>query len=131
MEEQETVHGYEIPIRPLNEEEKSRDITPERIRNYETTVGESFLDGHSSLMCIDTVIGFFLARYPEKAVELIRVGNEKFREVLSLEEIFVPEWDEEENNKFLQTICDYVNLTVKTKARINQVLIQIDEHYNK
>lgn len=128
--EEETVDGHDIPLRELTEEEKLKEITPERIRNYEIDCGESFLDQHGSTFDTQIVIGFFLAKHPERAVELLEISNSKYAEVLNIEHEFVPEYNEEEYNKFLQTLCDFVNLTVNTKRRLNQILIQVDEHYN-
>jgi hypothetical protein len=128
--EEETVEGHDIPLRELTEEEKSKEVTPERIRNYEIDCGESFLDQHGSTFDIQIVIGFFLARYPERAAELLEIANDEYAEVMNIEHEFVPEYNEEEYVKFLQTLCDFVNLTVNTKRRINQILIQFNEHYN-
>jgi hypothetical protein len=130
--EQETIDGYNIPSRELTEEEATRPLTTDRIRNYEVTVGESFLDTHGSSINLQAIMGFLMARYPEKASELLEMGNNKFGDLNDLNDIFVPsEWTEKLHCEMLQNICDFINLTVSTKKRINKVLIIVDEHYNK
>lgn len=127
--EQETIDGFTIAKRDLTEEESSRDLTPERIRAFETTVGESFIDTYDHLFNAHAIVGFLMARHPDKASELLAVINTKYPTLNDLNDIFVSDWNEEDHCKMLQDICDFINLTVKTKARMNSNLIIVAEHY--
>jgi hypothetical protein len=130
MEEQETIDGFDIPTRELTAEEASRDLTPDRIRDFEIDAGEAFLDQFDHLLNTQAIMGFLMARHPDKASQLLAMGNQKYATLNDLNEIFVPEWSEENHCKMLQDICDFINLTVNTKKRMNTNLIVHYEHYN-
>lgn len=131
--EDEILDGFtSIRKRELTDEEANTPITSDRIRSYEIEIGESFIDQHGSGLNRQAIMGFMMARHPDKATELLEMGNSQYLDLNALDDIFMPEgWKEEEYSKMLQDVCDFINLTVATKRRINTILICVDEHYNK
>lgn len=132
-EELEELPGWTgIKKRMLTNEEKDMPLTAERIRTYEIHVGESFLDQHGSEINLLAVMGFLMALHPHKAKELLEMGNSEYGDLNSLDDIFLPDgWNEKDYSNMLQDVCDFINLTVETKSRLNTILICIDEHYKK
>lgn len=101
-----------------------QEVTCERIRDWEHEAGESFLDQTGYIIPHLPLAGFFMAKYPEKASDLIQeVINNKYGEAMSVEHVIVSEFSEENYNKFFDTLCEYINLTVNTKIRVNYALI--------
>lgn len=122
--EKTTIDGFKLPKRELTEEEATRDITPERIREFENHVGEDFIDQYDHLFNAEIVAGFLLARHPHKATELLEWASGDHASLNDLSEII------EEDDRRLQDICDYINLTVNLKKRLNMNLIVVVEHYS-
>ena len=129
--EKETVHGFSIPLRELTEQEASMDITLERFSNYHTAVGEDFADQHGSLINHLIVGGYLMAKHPELSNELLAVMNNKYGEVLSFTEVYAEHLNDENNDLFYTELAEFLNLTVAAKKRVNQILIQIAEHYKR
>lgn len=131
-EEQETVRGFSILKRPLNEEEKSRDITIERIQSFHRDAGEDFLDTADE--ADPKVFGGFIAhKYIDRASEVYEIMNENklFLEINSFREFYDPEYNEEADlEQVYFDFIEFVNTTKSTKERVNQVLIQVHEYYN-
>jgi len=131
MEEEKTVNGYNIPLRELTEEEATRDITLDRFNDYMCTVGEDLVDQHESIVDYKVYGGWLLARYPEKNLEILRCINDSWPSVQSMMyEVFDAEGEDNELNVFYTDFAEFLNLTGAAKERVNQILIQIDEHYN-
>lgn len=98
-------------------------VTLERWKEWENNIGEMFIDQNSHLLSHLPIAGYFMAKYPEHATEIIdEVINNKFGEVLGLKDIIEGD-DEEKYEEFIQHLCDYINLTTNTKARVNYHLI--------
>ena len=124
----ETVNGFDIPLRELTEEEANRDVTWERFREFHYTAGEDFLDttGDGNYRIFG---GFLLARYPEHAKEILEVCNEKYGCSVDYLEIIGFDNDKDIDTVYLD-FAEFTNLTSALKKRVNQVLIQVVEHYN-
>ena len=124
------VDGFGIPWRQLSEEELNQDITFDRIDDYHGEVGEDFLDQHSSLSNRHMVLGFMLAKFPEIAEEILKEANSRYGSANGL--YYSLPYDEgEAYEKFYTAYAEFCNLTVHTKRRVNQILVQILEHYKR
>lgn len=123
-----TVNGFDIPLRNLTEEEATRDITWERFREFHYTAGEDFLDttGEGNRLIFG---GFLLARYPTYADEILKVCNDKYGCSADYLEIIGFDNDKDIDTVYLD-FAEFANLTSALKKRINQVLIQVVEHYS-
>lgn len=125
-----TVYGFSIPLRELTEEEKTRDITIERIRDFHYDAGEDYLD------CCDTcdpqAFGLWLLnKYPDHQDDIKEILKDRFLEVNTFNsELDMYGFDNDED---IDTIyfdyCEYVNTTTALKERDNQILIQVAEYY--
>lgn len=129
-ETQETINGFSIPKRDLTDEEKSRDITMERIQEFHYSAGEDFLDttgeGNVLIFC-----GWMLHKYPELQEEILEIANSKWAEIRTFTELEEFEYDEAlDNDKIYIDFCEFCNQTVGLKERVNQVLIQVKEYYD-
>ena len=129
---EETVTGFDIPLRELTKEESEREITLERFRRFHYDVGEDFIDctGIGSELIFG---GYLLHKYPEKSSQILDIINEKgkFLEITSFCEVDGLGYDEKEDiDMVYQDFADFCNLTVHLKKRVNQVLTQLVEYYN-
>lgn len=126
----ETIDGFDIIKRELTEEEATREITLERFSNFHIDVGEDFVDQFTS---IDEKVlgGFLMAKRPEISHKIVNVLNDKYSEALTLEHLYSDELADDNNDLFYTDLAEFINLTVHLKKRVNQVLIQVDEHYNE
>lgn len=129
MEEIETIIGFDIPKRELTEEEKSREITIERIRDFHYTVGEDFLD-QTSLGDAKIFAGFIAHKYPDKAKDIYKINNCKgiYLTIASFTDLFSFNEDEDIKGLYFEFV-EFANTTSYLKEYINQVLIQVDEFY--
>jgi hypothetical protein len=132
MVEQETVNGFDIPIRKLTEEEQSRDITLQRFKEFHYSAGEDFLDttseGDAKIFA-----GYLLHKYPKLSKDILDIVNEKgkYLEIRSFVELEPLDYNDKEDIEMLyQDFSDFCNLTEHLKRRVNQVLIQVKEYYN-
>lgn len=124
--------------REFTEEELSRDITFERIRDYHYSVGEDFVDQNESIGDARILLGFIIAKSPELTSGLIELANSKVGKpwpyCLTVQDILGYldcEGDSEAgHNAFYTLYADFANHTVKMKAEINKILISTEEHYN-
>lgn len=132
IKEVETVDGFDIPKRELTEEEANRDITFERFEEWHNEVGEDFCDQVGHLFNEKIFGGWLLHKYPEKSKHILELLNNKFCDVLSLQEIF--EDNSAEGNggdkTFYTDFAQFLNQTEKAKKRVNQILIQVMEYHN-
>lgn len=131
--EQETIEGFDIPLRELTEEEASRPITLERFQDFHYEVGEDFIDQIDSVNSSRIALQFYgysIAKHPEwssKLIESCDVPNPYTQLVQSVYDDFDTGND---GDLFYSDFAEFVNFTVDTKKRINQVLIQIEEYYS-
>ncbi len=155
--EDSTVHGFDIPLRQLTNEEKNRDLTIDRIREFHYAAGEDFLDQVCTINMVGFV-NFLLKTHPNLSKEILKVinkalnrnlhplkatdftdeivDNEEFRKDLYLLEVkdftTIKQFgysDKIDNDKIYIDYCNFVNLDPVQKAIDNQVLIQVVEYY--
>lgn len=129
--EVETVNGFDIPLRELTEAEADRKITWQRFREFHYAAGEDFLD-QTDEGNVQMFGGYLLAKYNEFAKEIIEICNNRYAGIIDFREIEILGYDK---GKDIDTVycefAEFCNLTVATKRRVNQVLIQVTEHYNQ
>jgi hypothetical protein len=126
---EEIVDGHDIPLRELTEEEATRDITLDRFNDYMCTVGEDFVDQHC--ICNAQVLGgWLLGKHPKYKLEICEVLNDSPIEQDFLH-LYVENYNDNAEDEFYIDFAEFLNLTIAAKKRVNQILIQIDEHYNK
>ena len=127
-----------IPVRPLTEEEATRDITIERVSAFNAKMGENFLDSRGGdEVDKDAFGGFLMAKRPELSSKILEIMNDKYGEMLSYEEMFQDLYSDTETgnltdwetpyNEFYSYYCEFVNQTTSTKKRLNEVLIMLTE----
>lgn len=127
----ECIYGFDIEKRELTEEEKTRDLTVDRIREFHYLVGEDFLDTCDTVNA-EVFAGYLLAKFPHKNKEILNILNKKknFLECMSFSDIDIFSYDDKlDMDKLYVYYCDFINLTGANKERDNQVLIQVVEHY--
>lgn len=123
---QTEVTGFSIPIKQLAEEQYKQDITLERIQDFHYEAGEDLLDTMGVGMYVTKLVaGFLMCKYPHLANEINTCGNS---DICSIYNLFQDYFDEE-GNTFYEDFCEVINYTEITKAKINQVLIQVEEYY--
>ena len=123
MTEVETIDGFDIPKRELTEEEATREITKERFDSFHVEAGEDFCDTCCSTINVRILGGFLMAKHPNLSLEFLEVLNDKYAEALGLKSVY------EDEDEFYTELAEFINLTVNLKARVNQILIQVDEYY--
>jgi hypothetical protein len=132
MEEKETITGFDIQVRPLTEEEATRDVTLERFNDFHSDAGVDFADTCGLTINPYVFVGFLMAKHPEWSHGLVDTIN-KGGDANSLRNFYI-----EENGKdvykaedaFYTDLAEFVNLTKHAKKRVNQILIQVWEYYN-
>ena len=132
---QETIDGFNIPKRELTQEEATREITFERIQDFHRDAGEDYLDICSlDIQAEKIFLGFLLAKRPDLAKEILSVANGN-GDYSYIDSEFYELFEETPGNylgdAFYKLFAEFANLTGGLKKRINQVLIQVHEHYNK
>ncbi len=113
------------------ESERERELTIARFRDFNYDAGEDFLDGFNSIN-VTLFCGFLLAKYQTISKDILDILNKKgdllnvnsFTELLGYDE-------EADINTIYYVFVEFANLTMSLKARINQVLIQVDECYGE
>lgn len=136
--ELETIDGFNIPIRPLTEEEATREVTVQRFKDWHAVVGEGFMDDHGGGNIPYKIFGgFLLAKRPDLNKEICDILNDQFGEMLSFEHLIEDQHPGEDVeweiafNEFYGYVCEFVNLTTGVKKKINESLIILMEHYGK
>lgn len=129
--EVETVNGFNIPLRELTPEEADLDITWKRFRSFHYAAGEDFLDqtdeGNALIFG-----GWLLHKYPQHCVDILEICNDRYPSVLDFSDLEFLSYDEEKDIDLLYVdFAEFCNLTQALKKRVNQVLIQVTEHYNR
>lgn len=127
----ETITGFDIPVRPLTDEEASRDVTLERFNNFHADAGEDFADTCGLTINPYVFVGFLMAKHPDWSHGLVDCIN-KGGDANSLRNFYIDELGStiEAEDAFYTDLAEFVNLTKYAKKRVNQILIQIDEYYN-
>lgn len=136
----ETIEGFNISKRELTEEEAIREITLDRIINFNNEVGEDFLDQVGSLnndKIALTFCGFAMLKHPELSHEFLKATNRGHVYTQVLKEVYDDNMEgfNSENmtniaeETFYSDFAEFLNLTEYSKKRANQVLIQVAEHY--
>jgi transposase len=123
--EVETIHGFDIPKRQLTEEEATREITLERFQQFGYDAGEDFVDQCESLYNAHIFIGWCLHKYPELSKELLKAANSKYCSVQNVLHLL------DNDDQFYTDFAEFLNQTEHAKAKTNQILIQVNEYYNK
>ena len=126
---EETIHGFDIPKRELTKEEAERPITLERFNEWHSEVGEDFCDQVGHLISEKALAGFLAGKYPSRSYEIFDIVNEEYSEALSFQD-FYGKSDGIDLDKFYTDLSEFINLTQHCKANVNQILIQVMEHYN-
>jgi len=127
--EVETIDGFDIEKRELTAEEASIDVTLDRIHAFHRQVGEDYLDtcsmdGQAEKM----FLGFLMCKRPDLSPQILKIVNNGYMD-LEFYEAFAKVEDESTEDEFYRLFAEFTNLTKGFKKRVNQVLIQIDEHY--
>lgn len=131
--EQKTITGFSILKRELTEEEASREVTIERIRDFHYEAGEDFLDIADDARA-EIFAGFIVHKYKDRAAKIYDIcnSNKGYLSVMDFKEFYEPEYNEEEDiDQIYFDYIEFVNTTVHLKKRVNQVLIQVMEYYNQ
>jgi hypothetical protein len=125
--EKETITGFNIEKRKLTQEEMNREITLDRFDEFHVKAGEDFCDTVGHLINSKILCGFLIAKQPQISHQLLNEINQD-GDALSLLHIYedlLVEGDDE----FYSDLAEFANLTTHLKARLNQILIQVAEHY--
>jgi hypothetical protein len=131
----ETISGFDIPKRELTQEEKKKEITIERIRGFHYDAGEDLLDqvgyefGNAFIFG-----GFVLHKYKEHSKMILDHINQNINhlDIHCFNELEIYEYnDEDDMDGIYYDLVEFLNLTENAKERANQILIQVDEYYNK
>jgi len=128
-----------VSVIKLTDEQAAMDITIDRIDEYDRYVGEDFIDQNETIINMRMFVGFVMGRHPHRVKKLIDILNSEFGGFWSdIQEVFGDEVEENEENKydkalemFYQQICDFVNLTVSTKRRFNEILFSVKASYER
>lgn len=128
--EQETICGFNIPKRELTEEEATREITIERFNEFHAIAVEDFCDQCEQEINRFITGGYLICKHPELATEILRTLNDKYGGLTSIWEVYADKLNDG-NDIFYTDLAEFLNLTGKAKERVNQILIQVVEHYKK
>lgn len=130
----ETIIGFDIEKRELTQEEKTRDVTLDRFREFHNKACEDFCDQVGHMINAKILTGFLMGKRPEISHQLLDAIN---KDADALELKYVYEENIENNTEeylyieeiFYSDLAEFINLTVHLKERTNQILIQVSEHY--
>ncbi len=112
----------------LTDEEKQENITLDRINSYHRSVGEDFVDQNESVTDYRTFCGYILHKYPIWNNEIIEILNKQYGGFNDINTLYQEK--ELTEDDFYSDFAEYCNLTVTTKARVNQILIETEEYDN-
>jgi len=127
--DQETINGFDIPKRELTQEEATREITLDRFNKFHTEAGEDFCDTCGSFINHRILGGYLIAKHPSISLQILGVLNNKYGDALELLQLYQEELEDESGDLFYSELAEFANLTVGLRKNINQVLIQLAEHY--
>ncbi len=124
-----TIPGFDIPKRDLTDEEALRAITLRRFRDFHYAAGEDFVDSVGGFLNEKVFAGWLMHKYPHYAEKIINASN--VDDIFELKETIEQfDYNEDEDiDMIYEEIAGFANMTKKTRERINQVLIQIEEYY--
>ncbi len=116
--------------RDLTDEEMSRPITWERIRDYHYCVGEDFLD-QGSEGCGLIFAGYMLGIRPQDSKEILQVVNDSNRrcDIQDFMELY-GYCEKGDIDELYYYFADFCNLTENTKRLVNERLIWTEEYYD-
>ena len=129
--EKETIDGFDIEKRELTVEEASREVTFDRIQDFHYSAGEDFVDQFGTINHL-ILGGYLMGKHPEISTEILKECNNKYGEALGLKQIYIDNFGEDDTKSeelFYRDLCEFINLTTSLKKRVNQILIQVEEHY--
>lgn len=129
----ETIEGFEIPFRKLTEEEALRPITLSRFSDFHIEVGEDFVDQIGSVNDKKIALlfaGFAMAKHPEWRSELLSQCNQTNVYTQLIQEVYADNTSESDcGDTFYSDFAEFLNLTIESRKRVNQILIQVAEYY--
>jgi RNA polymerase subunit RPABC4/transcription elongation factor Spt4 len=131
----EQIPGFDIDIRILSREEKTRDITLERFNEFHYLVGEDFCDTCGHTVNGQIFAGYIMGIHPEWSSEILKKCNTKHGpEPLSMMYVYIDMLDIDDEEKkcdvFYTDFSNFINLTSYLKERINMILIRVEEEYS-
>tara|TARA_Y100000310_G_C20638300_1_gene792449 strand:+ start:285 stop:689 length:405 start_codon:yes stop_codon:yes gene_type:complete len=109
----------------LTDEELAMDITTDRLfEEYEDNIFED-----TGFINDKVFAGFVLAKHPELSEFILDIINDKYFEYMNFSEIFDDDDGYGGYEKLAELFCEFVNLTKRSKERVNIFLISILNHY--
>ena len=124
---QTDVPGFDIKLKQLSQEQYALPITLDRIYKFQQDAGEDFLDTLDfNIYVTKLVAGFLMAKYPEIASKINEASTYNLYDVYK---VFDDNY-ELSGEDFYKGFCEVINYTDITKAKINQVLIQVEQYYS-
>lgn len=115
-------------------------ITKDMLDNWHMKNGEDFVDYHESMFSGLMIFGFFLAKFPERAKEMVENFNEVYTHpivggrysVQDLQGLFQTNDEvDEEDILFYPTLIEYMNLcSDKKKQEFIKTLLDEEEEEN-
>jgi hypothetical protein len=112
-------------------------IAVERLLRHEYAIGESVsddIDQYISIHWNNTFVGYVLAKRPDLNEDILEIINECKNISIDLSEIcelFDDGSDEDPHKEFLRYYAEYLNLTPRTRKRVNKHLINISIGYGE
>lgn len=129
-DEIENVPGLTIPKVELTDEEAALPITMERLNAYHNEIEDDFLDASGDIIYVKTYAGYLMHKYPEKALQILNIiNNYKCLCASDLIEIYELKDFEGENDLFYADYIEFINLTINSKRRMNEILISVERYY--
>ena len=124
----DTISGFDIERRVLTPEESTRTISLSRFTEFHQIAGEDFLDQTSEGNVL-IYSGWLMHKYPQYSKEILEVANRKYGEIMSFKDTSIYSYSYNIDDDFYRDFALFCNQTRALKERVNQVLIQVTEHY--
>lgn len=100
-----------------------KDITVERLVNFNHEVGEEFIDQLSGGIDDKIFGGFLLCKHPDKAKDILAILNSNGYTQKFMDELYYEHEGADDNlEAFYADFCEFVNLTKALKGRVNEAL---------
>lgn len=129
MNKIEMIEGFNIPFIELAPEEANLEIDLDRFKLFHFDVGEDFVDSfhvdHYEFLIFS---GYVMATRPELASSVLKLCSNPSSEPLTLKYLY--EENDLTEDDFYTDFAAFLNLTDKLRQRVNQVLIQVANHYD-
>lgn len=105
-----------------------KDITVDRLVNFNHEVGEEFIDQLVPSINDQIFGGFLLCKHPDKASDILSILNSKSCYTQKFMDDLYWESDDADDNleAFYADFCEFVNLTGTLKARVNEALEEVE-----